>query len=61
MNMQLVFQGDKSLIDYKTEADSYVCSVLPDSPYHQIYTTPGTFNFSSRLKLGLLIIYQLIN
>ncbi|KAJ7958417.1 Endoglucanase [Quillaja saponaria] len=38
---KLFFEGEKSLQNYKTQADSYICSVLPESPYHQIYVTPG--------------------
>lgn len=26
---------------YKNHADSFICSVLPDSPYHQIFLSPG--------------------
>ncbi|KAI3994973.1 hypothetical protein MKX01_019787 [Papaver californicum] len=37
----LYLEGDKTLETYKKQADNFVCSVLPDSPYHQIYTTPG--------------------
>ncbi|KAK0570662.1 hypothetical protein LWI29_004608 [Acer saccharum] len=35
------FKGDSSLSNYKNHADSFICSNLPQSPYHQIYTTPG--------------------
>ncbi|XP_012077550.1 endoglucanase 16 [Jatropha curcas] len=35
------FQGEGGLAAQKNGADSFVCSVLPDSPYHQIYMTPG--------------------
>ncbi|OWM78337.1 endoglucanase 16 isoform X2 [Punica granatum] len=38
---EFFFEGDKSLETYRTHADSFVCSVLPDSPYHQIYLSPG--------------------
>ncbi|PSS19326.1 Endoglucanase [Actinidia chinensis var. chinensis] len=38
---QLYWEGQKSLERYKQQADSFVCSVLPDSPYHQVYVTPG--------------------
>ncbi|KAL9444973.1 hypothetical protein AB3S75_018048 [Citrus x aurantiifolia] len=33
--------GDQALANFKNQADSYVCSVLPESPYHQVYMTPG--------------------
>lgn len=39
--MQLFFEGEASLANFKTQADSYICSVLPESPYHQVYLTPG--------------------
>lgn len=42
--MQFFFQGDAALLEYKTQADSYICSVLPQSPFHGIYITPGTFH-----------------
>ncbi|GAB4854017.1 hypothetical protein Ancab_022599 [Ancistrocladus abbreviatus] len=38
---QLFFEGDKELDDYKRQADNYICSVLPESPYHQVHMTPG--------------------
>ena len=38
---QLYWEGHKDLKNFKQEADSYICSVLPDSPYHQVYFTPG--------------------
>ncbi|CAK9313210.1 unnamed protein product [Citrullus colocynthis] len=34
-------QGEKGLQMYKNQADSYICSNLPNSPYHQIYISPG--------------------
>nr|QCQ73721.1 endo-(1,4)-beta-D-glucanase [Litchi chinensis] len=39
---ELFFQGDSALATYKNQADSYICSVLPQSPYHQVYVSPGT-------------------
>nr|XP_023914699.1 endoglucanase 16 [Quercus suber] len=38
---ELFLQGEKGLETFKKQADSFVCSVLPDSPYHQIYISPG--------------------
>ncbi|XP_062157543.1 endoglucanase 16 [Alnus glutinosa] len=38
---ELFFEGEKSFETFKKQADSFVCSVLPDSPYHQIYVSPG--------------------
>ncbi|XP_015884372.2 endoglucanase 16 [Ziziphus jujuba] len=42
---KLYFEGEKSLQNFKNQADSYVCSVLPDSPYHQIFITRGGMIF----------------
>ncbi|XP_030530549.1 endoglucanase 16 [Rhodamnia argentea] len=38
---ELYFRGDQALENFKTQADSFICSILPDSPYHQVYLTPG--------------------
>ncbi|XP_022933062.1 endoglucanase 16-like [Cucurbita moschata] len=38
---EIYFQGQKGLQMYKNQADSYICSNLPNSPYHQIYLSPG--------------------
>ncbi|KAK4759310.1 hypothetical protein SAY87_022441 [Trapa incisa] len=38
---EFFFNGDKSFETFKRHADSFICSVLPDSPYHQIVLTPG--------------------
>ncbi|GLT75990.1 hypothetical protein SLA2020_476770 [Shorea laevis] len=35
------FQGNQALQKYKNQADSFICSVLPESPYHQVFLTPG--------------------
>ncbi|XP_062098684.1 endoglucanase 16 [Humulus lupulus] len=37
----LYLEGEKSLEEFKKQADSYICSVLPESPYHQVYISPG--------------------
>ncbi|KAF3775790.1 Endoglucanase 16 [Nymphaea thermarum] len=37
----LYFAGEKSLGTYKSQADNFVCSVLPDSPYSKISLSPG--------------------
>uniref|UniRef100_A0A803NFR4 cellulase n=1 Tax=Cannabis sativa TaxID=3483 RepID=A0A803NFR4_CANSA len=37
----LYLEGHDSLVDFKKQADSYICSVLPQSPYHQVYLSPG--------------------
>lgn len=39
--VQLYFEGEKGLENFKKQADSFVCSVLPESPYHQINMSPG--------------------
>ncbi|KAK6236667.1 hypothetical protein SCA6_012004 [Theobroma cacao] len=38
---QFFFKGDQCLKSYKDQADSYICSVLPESPYFKIPMTPG--------------------
>ncbi|KAL0557407.1 hypothetical protein IC582_005945 [Cucumis melo] len=35
------FEGEKGLQMYKNQADSYICSNLPESPFHQIFISPG--------------------
>lgn len=39
--MQFYMEGNKDLKKFKEEADSFVCSNLPESPHHQVYVTPG--------------------
>ncbi|RQO92055.1 hypothetical protein POPTR_006G219700v4 [Populus trichocarpa] len=38
---KLYFEGVKDLESYKKDADSFICSVLPGSPFHQVYISPG--------------------
>ncbi|XP_021277531.1 endoglucanase 16 [Herrania umbratica] len=38
---QFFFKGDQCLKSYKDQADSYICSVLPESSYFKIPMTPG--------------------
>ncbi|XP_058185767.1 endoglucanase 16 [Rhododendron vialii] len=38
---KLYWEGHKSLEAYKHQADSFICSVLPDSPYHQVFISAG--------------------
>ncbi|XAR57539.1 Cellulase [Bertholletia excelsa] len=38
---KLYWEGEKSLKRFVHEAQSYICSVLPDSPQHKVYITPG--------------------
>ncbi|KAF1001784.1 endoglucanase 16-like [Apium graveolens] len=38
---ELFWQGQKEFEDYKDHADGYICSTHPDSPYHQVFITPG--------------------
>ncbi|MQL73660.1 hypothetical protein Taro_006009 [Colocasia esculenta] len=37
----LLFNGEKGLEEFKVQADNFVCAVLPDSPYKQVYISPG--------------------
>lgn len=50
--IQFYFEGKKSMEKFKNQADSFICSVLPDSPSHQIYITPG-FPLSSISSVSL--------
>lgn len=34
--------GEVGLNDFKTQADNFVCAVLPDTAFRQIYISPGT-------------------
>ncbi|GJZ76147.1 endoglucanase 16, partial [Tanacetum coccineum] len=38
---QLYWEGEKELQTFQQQADGYICSVLPESPYHQAFMTPG--------------------
>ncbi|KAJ8621330.1 hypothetical protein MRB53_029859 [Persea americana] len=38
---KLYLSGKNSFKNFKSQADSFICSVLPDSPYHQVYISPG--------------------
>ncbi|WVZ21306.1 hypothetical protein V8G54_008628 [Vigna mungo] len=40
---QLYFDGEKKFVKFKYHAESFICSVLPDSPYHQITMSPGGY------------------
>ncbi|XP_057865446.2 endoglucanase 20 [Cryptomeria japonica] len=42
---QEFLSGQKSLEKYKTDADSFICALLPKSPTKQITTTPGGLLF----------------
>lgn len=41
MCLQLHFAGEKEFQSFKPQTDSFVCSVLPQSPYRQVYSSPG--------------------
>ncbi|CAN1786654.1 Endoglucanase 16 [Linum perenne] len=41
LTKQLFFEGEKCMEQYKAQADSFICSNLPQSPYHQVFITPG--------------------
>ncbi|QHO16727.1 hypothetical protein HN51_032406 [Arachis hypogaea] len=40
---KLHFEGTKNLDTFKVHAESFICSVHPESPYHQINLSPGGF------------------
>ncbi|KAL8167822.1 hypothetical protein V2J09_009321 [Rumex salicifolius] len=37
----MFLEGEKRLYEYKPYVDSYICAILPESPFHQISLTPG--------------------
>ena len=51
--MQLYLSGKNSFKNFKSQADSFICSVLPDSPYHQVYISPGLIPVPSLHVLGI--------
>ncbi|XP_074293058.1 endoglucanase 16-like [Silene latifolia] len=38
---EMFFQGQQKFVEYRTMVDSYICSVIPGSPYAQAHFTPG--------------------
>nr|GMD47566.1 epoxide hydrolase 4-like [Ipomoea batatas] len=45
---QYYWEGEKGLEHFKQDADGFICSVLPDSPTHKVFVTPGAaFLFSA--------------
>jgi len=38
---ELYWEGHKDLQKFKQQADSFICSILPDSSDHQVFITPG--------------------
>lgn len=38
---EMYLRGEKKFEDFKRQADSFVCSALPESPFHQLYISPG--------------------
>ncbi|KAF7817346.1 endoglucanase 16 [Senna tora] len=40
---KLHYEGTQNLQTFKYQAESFVCSVLPESPYHQIKLSPGGY------------------
>lgn len=42
MNYQEFVEGKNDLAKFKTDADSFVCAMMPGSSSVQIKTTPGT-------------------
>ncbi|XP_050365816.1 endoglucanase 16 [Argentina anserina] len=38
---KMFFEGDKTFENYKNQADSFICSNIPASPYAQVKTTPS--------------------
>ncbi|KAI3682107.1 hypothetical protein L2E82_50139 [Cichorium intybus] len=38
---QLYWEGQKEFQTFKQQADGFVCNILPESPYRQVFMTPG--------------------
>uniref|UniRef100_A0A5B7BKP5 Endoglucanase n=1 Tax=Davidia involucrata TaxID=16924 RepID=A0A5B7BKP5_DAVIN len=38
---KLYWEGQRGFETFKKQADSFVCSVLPESPYNQVFISPG--------------------
>lgn len=38
---KLYLEGHNGLSSFKQQAESFICSVLPESPHHQVYISPG--------------------
>ncbi|KAI3772210.1 hypothetical protein L6452_03391 [Arctium lappa] len=38
---QVFWEGQKELQSFQQQADGFICAVLPQSPYHQTFMTPG--------------------
>ncbi|KAK9055315.1 hypothetical protein SSX86_026397 [Deinandra increscens subsp. villosa] len=38
---QLYWEGQKEFQTFQQQADGYICSVFPESPYHKAFITPG--------------------
>ncbi|KAJ3695582.1 hypothetical protein LUZ60_000959 [Juncus effusus] len=34
-------KGEGGVQNYKQQADNFVCSIIPDTPFHQVFITPG--------------------
>ncbi|XP_022754148.1 endoglucanase 16-like [Durio zibethinus] len=45
--IQVLSQGYQALKSYKDQADSYICSVLPQSLYYKFPITPGGLKYDS--------------
>ena len=58
--LQEYLAGKQMLSDYKSKADSFVCSIMPGSGTTQIQTTPGTTLNSLVIIENILILYILL-
>lgn len=55
--MQFYFEGEKDLENFKQQADGFVCSNHPQSPYHQVHMSPGKSSFLLRINSIYLFIW----
>lgn len=51
--------GENGVQNYKQQIDNYVCSILPDTSYKQVYITPGQRKFPISVNCHMKLSYML--
>lgn len=51
--------GESGVQNYKQQIDNYVCSILPDTSYKQVYITPGQRKFPISVNCHMKIIMSM--
>lgn len=51
--------GESGVQNYKQQIDNYVCSILPDTSYKQVYITPGQRKFPISVNCHMKIIISM--